>query len=338
MIAQRIMATRAFSLCLVPGGIRVIGGHRLCKLCCVGTKVLFVNRSRFVDNKSHHTRGAVLDRVGDEGESCAHLPIDDIVLGAARRMSPLASEDPKHIPIERNMLANLVGWEILARVSDQRVDRAVELIASTVPIQTIVSTFIADQFLGELLRQVTRPARKILLLRVDQLAAGVHGGNFILADAPEEDLVFSCWRVEIPRTVVIHQWNRTGPVFGSDYQGYCPVRLCDEPMHLLVFDDEADARIQIFLWVAGREDILSGWSEDAQWSLFVLCLHCAKECATGIFGGGKGSLSRLLSEHWCRRTSQGKCEQNRYCKSNNALAFKLSKKRNPAQHGVLLHF
>src|SRR6266568_1739026 len=294
MIAQRIMATRAFSLCLVPGGIRVIGGHRLCKLCCVGTKVLFVNRSRFVDNKSHHTRGAVLDRVGDEGESCAHLPIDDIVLGAARRMSPLASEDPKHIPIERNMLANLVGWENLAR--------------------------------------------KILLLRVDQLAAVVHGGNFILADAPEEDLVFSCWRVEIPPTVVIHQWNRTGPVFGSDYQGYCPVRLCDEPMHLLVFDDEADARIQIFLWVAGREDILSGWSEDAQWSLFVLCLHCAKECATGIFGGGKGSLSRLLSEHWCRRTSQGKCEQNRYCKSNNALAFKLSKKRNPAQHGVLLHF
>src|SRR6266704_2170881 len=125
------MATRAFSLCLVPGGIRVIGGH---------------------------------------------LPIDDIVLGAARRMSPLASEDPKHIPIERNMLANLVRWEILPRVSDERVDRAIELIASTVPIQTIVPTFIADQFLGELLRQVTRRAGKILLLGIDQIAARIHGG------------------------------------------------------------------------------------------------------------------------------------------------------------------
>src|SRR5712691_1776832 len=337
MIAQRIIATRAFSLCLVPGGIRVIGGHRLCKLCCVGTKVLFVNRSRFVDNKSHHTRGAVLDRVGNEGESCAHLPIDDIVLGAARRMSPLASEDPKHIPIERNMLANLVRWEILPRVSDERVDRAIKLIASTVPIQTIVPTFIADQFLGELLRQVTRRASKILLLRVDQIAAGVHGGNFILADAPEEDLVFSCWRVEIPRTVVIHQWNRTGPVFGSDYQGYCPVRLCDEPMHLLVFDDESRASIRIFRSVAGRQDVLSGWSQYAQESLFVLRVRGVKEGATGIFGGGKGPLARLLGEDWCRRTPQGKCEQNGHCTSNKALASKLNKNRNPVKHGILLH-
>src|SRR6266849_4635277 len=85
--AQRIMTTSALSLGLVPGGIRVIGGHCLCKLCCVWTKVLFVNGPRFVHNKSYHTRGAVLHRVGDEGESCAHLPIDDIVLGSARCMS-----------------------------------------------------------------------------------------------------------------------------------------------------------------------------------------------------------------------------------------------------------
>src|SRR5713101_3981344 len=109
-------------------------------------------------------------------------------------------------------------------------------------------------------------------------------------------------------------------------------------MHVLVFDDEADARIQIFLWVAGREDILSGCSEDAQWSLFVLRLHCVKEGATGIFGGGKGPLSWLLGEHWCRRTTQGKCEQNGHCKSNKTLAFKLNKNRNPAQHGIPFRF
>src|SRR5229473_5966119 len=50
--------TSALSLGLVPGGIRVIGGHCLCKLCCVWTKVLFVNGPRFVHNKSYHTRGA----------------------------------------------------------------------------------------------------------------------------------------------------------------------------------------------------------------------------------------------------------------------------------------
>ena len=65
-------------------------------------------------------------------------------------MWSLAGKDPEHVPIERNMLANLVRWEILARVSDERVDRTVELIVSTVPVQTIVLAFFADQFLSEL--------------------------------------------------------------------------------------------------------------------------------------------------------------------------------------------
>src|SRR5712691_8080783 len=335
--AQRIMATSALSLGLVPGGIRVIGGHRLRKLCCVGTEILFVNGSGFVDNKSHHSRGAVLHRVSDEGESCAHLAIDNIVLGSAWCMWSLGSKDPEHIPIERNMLANLLRWKILARVSDERVDRAIELIAGTVPIETIVLAVIADQFLGELIGKVTLRACKILFLRRDQIAARIHGSNFISTDAPEYDLVFAGGRVEIPRTVVLHQGNRKGPVFGPDYQGYSSVRLCHEPMHLLVFDNEADPSIQIFLWVAGREDILSSGSKDAQLSFFVLRLHCGKESATGIFDGGKGPLSRLLGEYWCRRTSQGKCKQNGNCKSNKALAFKLNKNRNPMQHGIPLH-
>src|SRR6266849_4865508 len=258
--AQRILATSAFSLHLVPGGIRVIGGHRLCKLCCVGTQVLLVNGARFVDNKSHHARGAVLDRVGDEGESCAHLPINDIVLGSARRVRSLAREDPEKIAIERNVLANLVLWKILARVSDERVYRAIELIVSTVPVQTIVLAFIADQFLGELHGKVTWRAREILFLRFDQLAACIHGGEFISTDAPEYNLVFACGRVEIPRTVVVYQGNRKRPVFGSDNQRDSSVRFCHEPMHLLVLDDEPHASIRIFRWVTGREDLLSGWS------------------------------------------------------------------------------
>src|SRR5258707_15441608 len=171
--AQRIMATSALSLGLVPGGIRVIGGHRLRKLCCVGTEILFVNGSGFVDNKSHHSRGAVLHRVSDEGESCAHLAIDNIVLGSAWCMWSLGSKDPEHIPIERNMLANLVRWKILARVGDERVNRTIELIASTMPVKTIVPALIADQFLGELLRPVSWRVRKILFLRFDQFAAGL---------------------------------------------------------------------------------------------------------------------------------------------------------------------
>src|SRR5258708_2091139 len=140
MTAQGIIATCAFSFRPVPGRIRVIGGHLLCKLCRVRTKILFVNDSGFVDNKSHYTGGAVVHRVSNEGESSVHLAIDDIVFGSARCMWSLACEDPEHISIERNMLADLVRWDILARVN--------------------------------------------------QFAARIHGCKFILANAPEYDLVF----------------------------------------------------------------------------------------------------------------------------------------------------
>src|SRR6267143_3626641 len=162
-------------------------------------------------------------------------------------MRSLASEDPEKIAIKGNVLANLVGWKILARVCDERVDRASELIASAVPIQAVVPAFIADQSLSELLGEVAWRVRKILFLRFDQFAARIHGGKFVSADAPEYHLVFARGRVEIPRTVILHQRNRERPVFCPDYQGYCPVRLCEKPMHLPVFDDEADPSIQIFL-------------------------------------------------------------------------------------------
>ena len=41
---MRDLATFKLSLfLLVPGGIRVKGGHRLCQLCGVGTQVFFVD-------------------------------------------------------------------------------------------------------------------------------------------------------------------------------------------------------------------------------------------------------------------------------------------------------
>src|SRR5882724_12679196 len=188
----------------MPGGIRVIRGHRFSKLCGVRTKILFVNRSRSVDNESHHTRRAVLNRVSDEGESCAHLPIDDVFLRSARCMSSLASEDPEHIPIERDMLANLVRREILARVSDERVYRAVGLIAGTLPVQTIMPAFVAYQLLRILFGQICRRTRKILFLCFDQVATRIHGGEFLLTYAPEYALVFASRGVEIPRAVIVH--------------------------------------------------------------------------------------------------------------------------------------
>src|SRR5260370_934694 len=94
--ARHFMATSALSLGLVPGGIRVIGGHRLCKLCCFGTKVLFVDGSGFADNESHHARGAVVHRISHEGESWRHLATDDVVRGSPPCMSSLAATVSKY--------------------------------------------------------------------------------------------------------------------------------------------------------------------------------------------------------------------------------------------------
>src|SRR5260370_380068 len=175
----------------------------------------------------------------------------------------LAREDLEVVAIEGNMLDNLVGWEILACVRNERVDRAIELIVGTMPVQTIVSAFIADQFLCELLRKGARRACKILFLRTDQFAARIHGGKFISTYAAEYDLVFPGVGVEIPRTVVVHQGNRKRPVFGPNNQRDSSARFSHEPMHLLVFDNESRASIRIFRWVAGREDLLTGSSEGA---------------------------------------------------------------------------
>src|SRR5258708_22691044 len=183
-------------------------------------------------------------------------------------MPPLAREDPEKIAIVRNRTAGLVLWVFCGRLRDERVDRAIELVVSTVPVQAIVSAFIADQFLRKLLGDVALRMCKIVLLRLDQFAARIQGGKFIGANAAEKDLVFAGVRVEIPGAVVVNQGNRKRPVFGADHQGYRAVRLGDEAMHLLVFDNEADARIGIFRRVAGREDLLAGWAEERPKDLF----------------------------------------------------------------------
>src|SRR5580704_17277023 len=82
---------------LVPGGIRVIDGHRFCKPRCVGTKILFVDGSRSVDNESHYARGAILRWIGDEGKSSGHLAINEVVSCSAPCMRTLAGEDSEKI-------------------------------------------------------------------------------------------------------------------------------------------------------------------------------------------------------------------------------------------------
>src|SRR5258708_31566339 len=83
-------------------------------------------------------------------------------------MRSLTSEDPEKVAIERDLITNMVLWAFSVRLRDERVDRAIELVVSAVPIQTVVPAFIADQGLRKLLGEVARRVRKILLLRPHQ--------------------------------------------------------------------------------------------------------------------------------------------------------------------------
>jgi|SRR5580700_7383025 hypothetical protein len=106
-------------------------------------------------------------------------------------------------------------------------------------------------------------------------------------------------------------------------------------MHLLVLDYEADTRIRILYWISGSEDILSGWSENAQRKLIVLRLHCGKERAGGFIRRRKSPLSRLLGERW-RKPGAQKKRGYQGCKSNNTFFFRVNGNRISLQHGVPL--
>src|SRR6266404_4671804 len=96
----------------------------------------------------------------------------------------LASEDSGKIAMEWDRVET-VDRGFCLRTGDEGADRAIELVVSAVPVQTVVPALIADQFLRELSRESARGAREILLLRIDQGAARVHGGKFIFAYATE---------------------------------------------------------------------------------------------------------------------------------------------------------
>src|SRR5579862_868354 len=128
-------------------------------------------------------------------------------------MRSLPGKDAKKIAIEWILIAALVVWALPVCIRDQGIEWAVDLVRSVLPVQTVVPTLIANQPLRELLGEVSDRTCEIFLLRFNQVAAPVHGSDFISAYAAEQDLFSACERVEIPRTAVVYQRNRKRPVF-----------------------------------------------------------------------------------------------------------------------------
>jgi len=82
----------------------------------------------------------------------------------------LAREDPEKIAIERNVRTNFIRWAILSCVSDQRVDRAIELIARF-PNTNHYAFPIADQFLCVFLGEAVPGPWRSIVSGIHQIAA-----------------------------------------------------------------------------------------------------------------------------------------------------------------------
>jgi hypothetical protein len=107
-------------------------------------------------------------------------------------MRPLGREDAGKIAIERDLIATFSPWALSVGLDDERLNRAINLIVSTLPVQTIVSAFTADQLLGKLFGDFTRRVSNILLLCFDQVVAGIDAIRGLLAGVFREYGIPSC--------------------------------------------------------------------------------------------------------------------------------------------------
>ena len=100
-----------------PTGIGIELRHCSRRLCRGLPQILLEQHAILVDHEGHHARVAVLRRIGDEGESACHLPVDHIVLRAARRLIALSLQHAEVVAVERRVPLGLLRY-ILQQVAN----------------------------------------------------------------------------------------------------------------------------------------------------------------------------------------------------------------------------
>ena len=75
----------------VPTGIGVVFVHGFGGCAGFLAEVLLIYHAICADDESHHARGSVFRRIGDESESFGHFAVCDVVFRAARGVFSLTS-------------------------------------------------------------------------------------------------------------------------------------------------------------------------------------------------------------------------------------------------------
>ena len=75
-------------------------------------------------------------------------------------------------------------------------------------------------------------------MRLDIGETNLESGELVAADAPTQNLVESCFRVELPLAAPVDERNREGPVVVADDQGLCAVTFAFDRVLRVISRDE----------------------------------------------------------------------------------------------------
>src|SRR5438132_1585120 len=90
-----------------------------------------------VHDEGHDPGGSVLRRISDHTETAHHFPLDQIIVGAARRIFPLSGENLVVVTMVRNRLAGSALVSLRSGMSHQRTKGTWLLVRLGLPIEAI---------------------------------------------------------------------------------------------------------------------------------------------------------------------------------------------------------
>src|SRR5262249_42749546 len=158
-------------------------------------------------------------REGHHGEAAHHVAVDDVVIGPAPGMGPLALQDPVVIAVIGHGPFMLVVDAVAGGLGldDQRPERARLLALLGRPVEPVLGPWIAQELLGIFdIAVIVAVLCGVFALGVDIGAADLHGAELVAPDAPVDDLLLAFRRIQEPGLAFLDGGNRQRPFLLAD--------------------------------------------------------------------------------------------------------------------------
>src|SRR5215472_16619421 len=234
--AKTRLLTKGSFLYGAPGGIGIEFSDCCCRLRRGLPQILLEEEVVLVDDKGHHSRVAVLRRIGNDGESSSHLLIDKVDLCASRRPAGLPFQHPEVVAMEWGVRIGLCAVSFGSCECGQRAEWALGLTFGRLPVQAVMLSRIADELQGVLFCGCAiMKLREVRDLSVCHRLTNIDDCQLIPANAAIQNLLFSSGSVEEPLcAIVLLQRDGEGEIVSTHNQDLGTVTHPAPPVHHLV--------------------------------------------------------------------------------------------------------